>query len=136
MRPDSELLRLYIEKRSEGAFAELVGRHLRMVHSCALRRVGGDKHLADDVTQIVFNDLARKARRLVTRPTLSGWLYVSAQKTSAGVVRRLEGIRASRHADSARTDARSRLDDPAPASRLHDPRTETRGARRSGAALF
>jgi RNA polymerase sigma factor (sigma-70 family) len=87
MRPDSELLRLYIEKRSEGAFAELVGRHLRMVHSCALRRVGGDKHLADDVTQIVFNDLARKARRLVTRPTLSGWLYVSAQKTSAGVVR-------------------------------------------------
>jgi RNA polymerase sigma factor (sigma-70 family) len=88
MGPDSDLLRLYIEQRSESAFAELVGRHLRMVHSCALRRVGGDSHLADDATQIVFNDLARKARHLVSRPTLSGWLYVSAQKTSAGIVRK------------------------------------------------
>jgi RNA polymerase sigma factor (sigma-70 family) len=88
MKTDSELLSLYAEARIEGAFADLVGRHLRMVYSCALHRVGGDKHLAEDVTQIVFNDLARKARRLTNRPTLSGWLYVSTQKASAGIVRK------------------------------------------------
>ncbi len=88
MNPDPDLLRLYADNRSEGAFAELVGRHVKMVYSCALRRVGHDAHLAEDVTQIVFNDLARKARHLAGRPTVAGWLYVSTQLASAAIVRR------------------------------------------------
>ena len=49
---DSELLRCYAEERSESAFAEIVRRRANFVYSCALRRVGGDAHLAHDVTQL------------------------------------------------------------------------------------
>src|SRR6266511_3993857 len=58
---DFELLRCYAEDRSEAAFAELVKRYIDFVYSAAFRQVGGDAHLADDVTQSVFVDLARKA---------------------------------------------------------------------------
>ncbi len=52
MTDDAELLRQYVEARSEGAFAELVQRHLPMVYSAALRQVGGDAELAKNVAQI------------------------------------------------------------------------------------
>lgn len=87
MNTDADLLRRYIHDRAEAAFTELVERHLGLVYSVALRRVGGDRHLAEDVTQRVFSVLARKAPTLVGRPTLSGWLYTSAHLTSAAVVR-------------------------------------------------
>jgi RNA polymerase sigma factor (sigma-70 family) len=87
MNTDSDLLRRYIEDRSEPAFTELVHRHLELVYSVALRRVGGDVQLAEDVAQNVFRDLARKAPALLTRPTLSGWLYTSTHLASAAVVR-------------------------------------------------
>jgi RNA polymerase sigma factor (sigma-70 family) len=88
MNDDAELLRRYVEERSESAFAELVRRHIGLVYASALRRVGGDAHLAEDVTQKVFNDLARKARMLTGRAALSGWLYVGAQHAAAEAVRR------------------------------------------------
>jgi RNA polymerase sigma factor (sigma-70 family) len=87
MNTDADLLRRYVHERDEPAFAELVQRHLGLVYSVALRRVGGDAHLAEDVTQRVFAVLARKALTLVGRPTLSGWLYTTAHLTSAVVVR-------------------------------------------------
>src|SRR5438094_873530 len=87
MNTDSELLRQYLEQKSEAAFAELVQRHVGLVYSVALRRVGGDAQLAEDVTQTVFNDLARKAAMLRQRATLGGWLYLSAHVASAAVVR-------------------------------------------------
>ena len=74
MIEDSELLRRYAENRSEAAFAELVKRRVSLVYSVALRQVGQDTHLAEDVTQTVFADLARKASALASRPVLSGWL--------------------------------------------------------------
>src|SRR5262245_6174398 len=52
-RADSELLRDYVERRSESAFAELVNRHVALVYSVALRLVV-DAHLAEDVTQTTF----------------------------------------------------------------------------------
>ena len=88
MHPDSELLRRYLEQKSESAFTHLVQQHIGLVYSVALRRVGGDAHLAEDVTQQVFADLARKAPSLAGRPTLGGWLYASALLASAAVVRR------------------------------------------------
>ncbi len=87
MNTDADLLRRYVHDRDEPAFTELVERHLGLVYSVALRRVGGDTHLAEDVTQRVFSVLARKAPALTGRTTLSGWLYTSAHLTSAAVVR-------------------------------------------------
>jgi RNA polymerase sigma factor (sigma-70 family) len=87
MIEDSELLRRYVEERSQAAFSELVQRRVNLVYSVALRQVGGDAHLAEDVTQKVFADLARKAPSLLGRPVLSGWLYRSAQFAGTDVVR-------------------------------------------------
>jgi RNA polymerase sigma factor (sigma-70 family) len=87
MIEDSELLRRYVKNRSQEAFTELVRRHVGLVYSCAFRRVGSDSHLAEDVAQIVFSDLARKGPCLLGRPSLSGWLYVSTQLASAELVR-------------------------------------------------
>jgi RNA polymerase sigma factor (sigma-70 family) len=88
MRDDSELLRLYADERSDEAFAELVRRHIGSVYSVAKRRVGGDAHLAEDVAQEVFTDLARKAAPLSRRETLVGWLFVAARFASAKAVSR------------------------------------------------
>ena len=87
MTPDSELLRRYAETKSEEAFAELARRHVNLVYSTALRQVNGDTHLAQDVAQTVFTDLARKAASLAHRAALTGWLYTSAHFATAKAVR-------------------------------------------------
>lgn len=84
---DAELLRRYAAQRAEAAFAEIVRRHLDAVYSAALRRVGGDTHLAQDVTQQVFVALARKAVAVSHHPVLTGWLYVTTRNEAANVVR-------------------------------------------------
>ena len=84
---DAELLRRYAKDKSEAAFAELVRRRVNLVYSVALRQCGGDAQLAEDVTQKVFVDLARKATTLASRAVLSGWLYRSAQFAASDVVR-------------------------------------------------
>lgn len=87
MTEDAELLRRYAAEKSEPAFAEIVRRHLDLVYSVALRQVAGDRHLAEDVAQQVFSDLARKAAALSERSTLSGWLYRSTHFAASDVVR-------------------------------------------------
>ena len=64
MMDDEQLLRAYARERSESAFGELVTRHIDFVYSTALRVVNGDSHLAQDVAQTVFIDLAREAGSL------------------------------------------------------------------------
>jgi RNA polymerase sigma factor (sigma-70 family) len=87
MTSDSELLRRFAKTNSEDAFAELVKRHVNLVYSAALRQVGGDTHLAQDVAQTVFADLARKAASLSRREGLTGWLYTSAHFAAAKIAR-------------------------------------------------
>lgn len=87
MMDDASLLRRYVEDRSEGDFAELVRRHLNLVYSAALRQVNGDTHLAQDVTQLVFTDLARKAPQLSGHRALTGWLFTSTRYAAAKLVR-------------------------------------------------
>lgn len=87
MLDDVELLHRYATDRSQTAFTELVQRHLNLVYSVALRQVGGDSHLAEDVVQQVFAALARKAATLTNRPTLSGWLYRSTHFAASDIVR-------------------------------------------------
>src|SRR5947209_11245144 len=60
MTDSQQLLEEYARSGSESAFRELVTRYLGLVYSTALRLVGGDIHLAEDVAQTVFMDLARK----------------------------------------------------------------------------
>jgi RNA polymerase sigma factor (sigma-70 family) len=84
---DTDLLRRYATHGDEAAFAELVRRHLNLVYGAALRRVGSDAHLAQDVAQQVFTALARNASTLSQRPTLAGWLYTTTRFAAAQVVR-------------------------------------------------
>ena len=75
MIDDEQLLLQYARERSESAFGELVARHVDFVYSAALRVVNGDSHLAQDVAQMVFIDLARKAGSLPDDVGLAGWLH-------------------------------------------------------------
>jgi RNA polymerase sigma factor (sigma-70 family) len=87
MLQDAELLRLYTEEHSEDAFAQLVQRYVDLVYSAALRQVGGDAYRAQDVVQVVFTTLARKAGLLVHHPVLAGWLYTATQHAATKTIR-------------------------------------------------
>lgn len=86
-QPDSALLKAYARERGEREFAELVDRHLGLVYSTALRRVGNDVHAARDVAQSVFSDLAVKAGTIADHRTISGWLHRSTVYAAAKLVR-------------------------------------------------
>src|SRR5438128_2587145 len=58
---------------SVGTLEALVGEHVDLVYSAALRQVR-DPHLADDVTQAVFMVMVRKAERLPREELLGPWL--------------------------------------------------------------
>lgn len=82
MTDDIILLRRYFEGQSEEAFTELVRRHVGLVYHAALRQTS-DQMLAQDITQSVFADLARKGGSLVDRTTITGWLYTSTHFAAA-----------------------------------------------------
>ena len=80
---DSALLQRYPAEGSQEAFAELVARHLGLVYHAALRQCRGDRHRAEEVAQLVFTDLARKADALSRRPLLVAWLHTSVRYAAA-----------------------------------------------------
>jgi RNA polymerase sigma factor (sigma-70 family) len=92
MTDSQKLLLEYARNGSEPAFRELVSRYTNLVYSTALRLVGGDVHLAEDVAQMVFIDLANSGRSLSTEVMLGGWLhqhtYHVTTKTMRGERRR------------------------------------------------
>ncbi len=87
MFDDRQLLRRYAVDGSEAAFREIVERYLNLVYSAALRRVGNDAHLAQDVSQLVFTDLARKIRSLPENVVLAGWLHRATRFAAAQAMR-------------------------------------------------
>ena len=76
------LLREFATSGSDSAFATLVERYINLVYSVALRRLS-NPHEAEEVAQVVFIILARKAGTLRPETVLSGWLYQAAQLTAA-----------------------------------------------------
>jgi RNA polymerase sigma factor (sigma-70 family) len=87
MTDDRQLLLRYVSEHSEAAFGELVSRYVNLVYSAALRRVSGDAHLAEDISQLVFADLARKARSLPENVVLAGWLHRATSYAAAQLIR-------------------------------------------------
>ena len=94
MLEDGQLLARYVNEGSQEAFAELVRRHLNFVYSAALRQVRASQ-LAEDVAQMVFVNLAKKARSLPKQVVLAGWLHRDARFTALDLLRR-EGRRQAR----------------------------------------
>jgi RNA polymerase sigma factor (sigma-70 family) len=83
---DNDLLRAYVERDSEAAFAALVARHVNKVYSVAWRHTG-NPHQAEEITQAVFVILARKSNRLGKSVILEGWLYQTARLTALTFIR-------------------------------------------------
>jgi len=104
MLDDRQLLRRYVVDGSEAAFAELVTRYVNLVYSAALRRTGGNAHLAQDVAQLVFTDFARKARSLPADIVLAGWLH-RATRYAAAQLLRTERRRAAREQEAVTMNA-------------------------------
>ena len=86
MVDDAELLRRYVQDRSEQAFTELVERHLSLVYHAALRRIG-QVQLAEDATQYVFIAMARNAAALSRHAVLTGWLYTTTRFAANRILR-------------------------------------------------
>ncbi|HVS54327.1 MAG TPA: sigma-70 family RNA polymerase sigma factor [Opitutaceae bacterium] len=113
MDDDAELLRRYAEEKAETAFAELARRHVDFVYAAACRQTRGNSALAEDITQAVFTDFARKAAALSRHEAIVGWLH-TATRFAAGKAIRTDARRRARereaHAmnetlrDSAATD--------------------------------
>jgi hypothetical protein len=82
-----KLLRDYADHGDEAAFRKLVDQYINLVYSVAVRRVGGDTSLAQDVTQTVFTDLARKAPSLRDVGFLGGWLHKHTGFVASNMVR-------------------------------------------------
>ena len=74
---DSTFLERFAETRDEDAFRALVDKYTGVVYGVALRRTG--KHeAAEEVAQIVFQALARKAGSIAGRRPVSAWLHRAA----------------------------------------------------------
>jgi len=84
---DLELLARYTRHHADDAFAEIVRRHLNLVHSAALRPIRSPQ-LAEEVAQSTFINLARHAHRLAPDTILTAWLYQVTRREAIDVVRR------------------------------------------------
>jgi DNA-directed RNA polymerase specialized sigma24 family protein len=84
---DAQLLRDYATAGSQTAFAELVKRHVHLVHAAALRQSHGDPHRADDITQAVFVVLSRRAKSIGDGVSIPGWLINTTRYASLSAIK-------------------------------------------------
>jgi RNA polymerase sigma factor (sigma-70 family) len=105
---DAELLAEFCCTQSAQAFASIVHRYIDLVYATA-RRMVGDEHLAQDVTQATFLVLMKKARR-VDAHNLAGWL-VNATRLVAKEAIRAKLCREKHESRVAMKQATTVLDD-------------------------
>jgi RNA polymerase sigma factor (sigma-70 family) len=104
MTESQRLLADYVTNGSEGAFRELVTRYTDLVYSTAIRLVGGDSQLAQEVCQTVFINLARKAQTISGEVMIGGWLHRHTRFVAATLMRG-ERRRQSRERQAAEMNA-------------------------------
>jgi RNA polymerase sigma factor (sigma-70 family) len=75
---DRELLKKFVAKRDQEAFAELVRRHIDLVYAAARRQLR-DPAAVEDATQSVFVLLSNKAHTIRDSEALAGWLLVATR---------------------------------------------------------
>ena len=85
--PDDITLLKQYAGGDESAFTALFERHVHLVYSTALRQASNPS-CAEEITQVVFILLARKAKSLSPKTVLSGWLYQAARLTAASLIKR------------------------------------------------
>src|ERR1041385_1719060 len=90
-RTDFELLRDFVRRKDQAAFADVVRRHIDLVYATALRKLE-DHGAAEEVAQNVFETLARKAWQFAAEASLAAWLYrttlIEAKEWLRGELRR------------------------------------------------
>ena len=108
---DIDLIGQFAREQSQDAFTELVNRHLGLVYSAALRQVRSP-HLAEDIAQSVFTNLARHAAKLSPDTNLTAWLYRATRNAAIDVIRS-EARRQAREQLSLQMSAINDNDSPA-----------------------
>jgi RNA polymerase sigma factor (sigma-70 family) len=83
---DIQLLRRFASERSEEAFAILLNRHLPLVYSAAVRQLRST-HLAEEVAQSVFVELAGSAAKFPETAILPAWLHQVTRRRAIDVIR-------------------------------------------------
>src|SRR5947209_13715518 len=84
---DEQLLADFLARRSDEAFAALLGRHGPMVLNVC-RRILHDAHAAEDVFQATFAVLADRAGAVRRRASLAGFLHGVAYRLAVRARRR------------------------------------------------
>ncbi|MDB6079955.1 MAG: polymerase, sigma-24 subunit, subfamily, partial [Akkermansiaceae bacterium] len=83
---DHELLKRFLSTGDQPPFAELVRRHLGLVHAAAVR-ITSRPSLAEEVSQMVFAKLAGLSSPLKPELSLVVWLHRTTRSTAIDVVR-------------------------------------------------
>lgn len=88
MQPNADfaLLRAYVDRNDQAAFGRLVSTHLDLVYAAALRQVRR-ADWAEEITQVVFVILARKAATFTSDVMLPAWLHRTTRYTSLNWVK-------------------------------------------------
>jgi RNA polymerase sigma factor (sigma-70 family) len=97
MQTDSDLLKKYAAQRDAMAFTELTRRYRSLVFNSA-KRVSGNFHDAEDITQTCFVDLAMEAEKV--KGPLAGWLHMRATNRAL-MARRADARRQKREQNAA-----------------------------------
>ncbi|MDB5289507.1 MAG: polymerase, sigma-24 subunit, subfamily, partial [Phycisphaerales bacterium] len=108
---DSELLARFVATGSQEAFAQIVARHINLVHAAALRQVR-DPHLAEDVSQTVFTILACKARQFRPGTVVGAWLLNATWYVSRDLIKRETRRRKREHKRAQMTPTTHEPHDP------------------------
>ncbi len=112
---DFELLRQFVRRGDQSAFAAIVRRHLDLVYATALRKLE-DSGAAEEVAQDVLAALARKAWQFAPDDSLPAWLY---RATLLETNRRLRGELRRRRREQTAAELGTTMNTPDQQPALH-----------------